>query len=350
MRIDPPTVPTDGVAAGRTLCTTGRRRVLSTVAFLAAVSIAPAAWGQGVKRLPRVAYVYLFPIGPSAPYVDAFLEGMGTLGWVDGKTMRFEVRYAQSNPEKLAAIMRDLVESKVDVIVAVCTPEAMAAKKATSTIPVVVTSTGDPVRSGLITSLARPGGNITGVTSSVLSLSAKRVEVLRELSPRVRKASVLWNPIRSDNAMEYEVMRQAGDHLGVQVLSQQVRDGDELDVALDAINKDGTEAVLEAGDGFLEGRLGQVLEFVAQRRLPGVYDNRTWTDAGGLMSYGPNLPQLNRRAAGFVDRILRGAKPADLPFEQPDRFELVINLKTAKALGISIPQSLRVRADEVLPE
>ena len=318
------------------------------IALALLLAASPPLLAQDRKQPPRVAYIWLYRIGPSAPFAEAFAERMKELGWVDGKTIQLSYRDADGDPEKLAAIMREVVAAKVDLIVAACTPEAKAAQKATTTIPVVVAATGDPVKSGLVASWSRPGGNITGVSSSMLDLSAKRVEVLKEVAPKATRATVLWNPIRGDNAIEVEAMQDAARKLGLQLQSQQVRDGEELDVALDAMTKDGTQALTESGDYFMYNYARHLLAFTAHKRIPAVYDSRFFVDAGGLMSYGPNLASLHRRAADFVDKILRGAKPADLPFEQPTKFELVINLPAAKALGLTIPQSLLLRADDVI--
>jgi putative ABC transport system substrate-binding protein len=316
---------------------------------LAALLVAPfTASAQDTKRVPRIAYVYLYKLGPSGPFASAFEERLRELGWIDGKTIQIAYRDAQGDGEKLAAIMQELVDSKIDLIVATCTPEARAAKKATSTIPVVVAATGDPVKSGLVASWARPGGNITGVSASLLDLSAKRMQVLNEVAPKISRATVLWNPIRGDNAIEVEVMQEAARKLGIELKSQQVRDREEIELTLDAMTRDGTQAFTETGDPFIYVYGPHLIDFAARRRLPAIYDNRFFVDAGGLMSYGPNLPTLHRRAAEYVDRILKGAKPADLPFEQPTKFELVINLKTAKALGLTIPKSVLLRADDVI--
>jgi len=303
---------------------------------------------QQAKRPPHVVYVWLYRIGPSASFVEAFADRMQELGWMDGKNIRVSYRDADGDPEKLAAIMRELVDSKVDLIVAACTPEAKAAQKATSTIPVVVAATGDPVKSGLVASWSRPGGNITGVSASWLDLSAKRMEVLNEVAPGVKRATVLWNPIRGDNAVEVEVMQAAAHKLGIDLKSHQVRDRDEIEVTIDTMTKDGTQAVTQTGDPVMFTHARRLLDFAAAKRLPAIYDNRFFVDAGGLMSYGPNLPTLHRRAADYVDKILKGAKPADLPFEQPSKFELVINLNAAKAMGITIPKAVLARADDVI--
>jgi len=306
------------------------------------------AGAQATKQPPRVAYVWLYRIGPSAPFVEAFADRIKELGWIDGKTIQVSYRDADGDPEKLAAIMRELVEAKVDLIVAACTPEAKAAKQATTTIPVVVAATGDPVKSGLVASWARPGGNITGVSASWLDLSAKRMEVLNEVAPKVRRAAVLWNPIRGDNAFEVEVMRDTARKLGIDLASHQVRDRDEIELTLEAMAKDGTQAVTETGDPVMFTYSRHLIDFADKMHIPAIYDNRFFVDQGGLMSYGPNLPSLHRRAADYVDKILKGAKPADLPFEQPSKFELVINLKAANALGLKVPRAMLVRADEVI--
>jgi putative ABC transport system substrate-binding protein len=312
------------------------------------LGVSLVAGAQATKQPPRVAYVWLYRLGPSAPFVEAFADRIKELGWVDGKTIRISYRDAEGDPEKLAEIMRELVETKVDVIVAACTPEAKAAKQATTTIPVVVAATGDPVKSGLVASWARPGGNITGVSTSWLELSAKRMEVLNEVAPKVKRASVLWNPIRGDNAVEVEVMQDAARKFGIELKSHQIRDRDEIDVTLDAMAKEGTQALTQAGDPVVYNYARHLLDFAAKQRIPAIYDNRFFVDQGGLMSYGPNLPELHRHAADYVDKILKGAKPAELPFEQPSKFELVINLKAANALGLKIPHAMLVRADEVI--
>lgn len=307
-----------------------------------------ATTAQGTKPIPRVAYVWLFGIGPSAPFADDFVGELAKLGWVDGKTVKVELRDAKGDPERLNAILRELVDSRVDIIAVACTPEAVAAKKATTTIPIVVAATGDPVRSGLVASMARPGGNITGVSAALLELSAKRMQILKELRPDLVRATALYNPARGDNEVEVAVMQEAARSLGIQLASQQVRGRDELEVALDAMVKERAQGLTETGDPSIYTYAPELVAFTARMRIPAVYDNRYFVDAGGLMSYGPNLPTLHRRAAHFVDRILKGARPADLPFEQPDKFELVINLKAARAIGITVPQSLMSRADEVI--
>ena len=327
-----------------------RRRFLFQAIGLSLAGIfgARAAGAQQQKRVPRVAYVYIFKEGPSSPFEKEFRDEMRKNGWIDGQNVAIDVRDADGNPDKLAAIMRELVETKVDVITTACTPEARVAVKLTSTIPIVMAATGDPVAAGLVASLARPGGNVTGVSAMLLDLSAKRVAILKEAFPRLSRATVLWNPARPDNVPEVKSMQEAAKALDVRLDSQEVRTPGELADALELLPATGTQAILNAGDPILSNQSSRVIAFCAKFRLPALYENRQFVEEGGLMSFGPNFPALHRRAADYVDKILKGAKPADLPIEQPTKFELVINMKTAKALGFTIPQSLLLQADEVI--
>jgi putative ABC transport system substrate-binding protein len=325
-----------------------RRRLLCAALVSAALPGWLRAQGHLGGKLPRVAYVWLFDFGPSAPYQGAFRSRMQELGWIEGKTFTPEYRSAGGSPEKLAAIMDELVKSNVDVIVAMCTPEAVAAKKFTSTIPIVVTAVGDPIAAGLVTSLSKPGGNVTGLSAVLLPLSAKRMELLREISPRIRKASVIWNPVRKDNEPEVKIMQQSGKQIGIELQSYPVRSREEFATALDFIEGDGTQAILNTGDTLLSLEAKSLVNRAAKMRVPAVYESRYFVDAGGLMSYGPDFPQMHRRAADYVDKILRGAKPGDLPIEEPTRFELVVNKKAAAAMGITLPPAILLRADHVI--
>ena len=325
-----------------------RRRFLAAIIAAASIPIFVHGQAPGSGKLPRVAYVWLFDVGPSAPYQPAFRERMAELGWVEGKTFAADYRSAQGSQEKLAAIMKELVDSKVDVIVAMCTPEAIAARKATTTIPIVVTAVGDPVAAGLVNNLRRPDTNVTGVSAVLLPLSAKRMELLREMSPRIRKASVVWNPVRKDNEPEVKIMQEAGKKIGIDLQSYPVRSREEFATALDFMETDGTQAVLNGGDTLLSLEAKALVARAAKLKIPAVYESRYFVDVGGLMSYGPNFPQMHRRAADYVDKILRGAKPADLPIEEPTRFELVVNRKAAATMGVTIPASILMRADVVI--
>ena len=321
---------------------------LCASAGMLAFAVAMTTTAQQPGKIPRIAYVYLYELGPSAPYLDDFRKRMRELGWNEGRNIVIEYRNAGANPDKLAAIMRELVDSNIDVIVGACTPEAKAAQKVTSTIPIVFAAAGDPVKAGIVASLGRPGGNATGLAVQLLELSAKRMELLKEITPGMTRATVLWNPVRPDNAPEVAALQDSARKIGVTVESQQVRSRDEMDVAFDAILKGKSQAITETGDPMMASEAHRITEFANSARLPAIYDDRSYVDAGGLMSYGPDLPAQHRRAADYVDKILKGAKPGDLPVEQPTKFELVINLKTAKAIGVTIPQSVLVRADDVI--
>jgi putative ABC transport system substrate-binding protein len=209
-------------------------------------------------------------------------------------------------------------------------------------------ATGDPVAAGLVANLAKPGGNVTGVSAMLLDLSAKRLEILHDAFPKVSRGTVIWNPSRPDNVPEVKAMQAAANALGIRLDSQEVRTPTELSDALDMLPTTGTQAIFNTGDPLLSNQEKKIIAFATKYRLPSIFENRDFVDQGGLMSFGPNFPALHRRAADYVDKILKGAKPGDLPIEQPTKFELVINMKTAKALGFSIPQSLLLRADEVI--
>lgn len=323
-------------------------RTIFVLATVVLIAVASGAAAQPAPKLPRVAYVWLFSEGPSGPYSESFRERMGQLGWIDGKNFVLEHRDAHGNPTELDAIMDALVQSKVDVIVAMCTPEGLSAKKFTSTIPIVMAATGDPVAAGLAQSLARPGGNITGVSGLQLELSAKRVALLKETVPKITQATALWNPARPENRLEVKAMQDAGAQLGVKVQSSEVRSRDELATQLDAIGWDGTQAILNSGDAILASQRRAIVDRAAKLRLPALYEDRIYVEAGGLMSYGANVRDMHRRAADYVDKILKGAKPGDLPFEQVSKFQLVVNQKTAKALGVTIPRTILLQADEVI--
>jgi putative ABC transport system substrate-binding protein len=323
------------------------RAMFALVILIILISV-PDVTAQRQSKLPRVAYVWLASEGPSAPYTDAFRERMGQLGWIDGKTFVLEHRDAHGSMTELDAIMQGLVQSKVDLIVAMCTPEGLSARKFTTTIPIVMAATGDPVAAGLAESFARPGGNVTGVSGMMLELSAKRVALLKEAYPNISQVTAFWNPVRPDNRTEVKTMQDAGTRLAINIQSTEVRTHVELAAQLDAIGWDGTQAILTTGDTLVTSERFAIAERAAKLRLPAIYEDRIYVEAGGVMSYGPNVRNMHRRAAEFVDRILKGAKPADLAFEQPTKFEFIINNKAAKALGMTIPQSVLVQADEVI--
>jgi putative ABC transport system substrate-binding protein len=319
----------------------------SMMMALLVAAVAPAL-AQAPEAMKRVAYVNLFSWGPSAPYKDSFRERMAELGWKDGRNVSIESHDAKGSPEKLAAIMQELARTKVDVIVAMCTPEAIAAKKVTSTIPIVIAAVGDPVAAGLVSSLSRPGGNITGVSSVMLPLSAKRVSLLKEAFPHLKRVTVVWNPERKDNGPEVAIMQETAKRLGMEMRSAQVRTREELDTVLEMLAVDGTEALLNTGDNLLSSQATRIVNRVAQLRIPGMFEERVYVENGGLMSYGPDLRVQHRRAADYVDRIFKGAKPGDLPMEQPSRFELVVNRGAARRLGVEFPANVLLQADRVI--
>ncbi len=323
------------------------RRSLS-LGLLAAVSLPAALATEFASRPARVAFVHMFQLGPSAPFPGAFRSRMKELGWFDGRNVMIDTHDAGGSREKLAAIMRELVDSHVDVIVAACTPEAKAALMYTSTIPIVLASVGDPIAAGLVSSLARPGGNVTGVSTMQLTQSAMRISFLREAFPKIAHATVVWNPVRSDGAQDVKVMQAAGKRFNMRVDSRPVQSRDELASELDDMATNGSQALLTVADTLMASQSRLLVETTARRRIPTLFDAREYVDDGGLMSYGPNLALGNRRAAEFVDKILRGANPADLPMKLPTKFELIVNLKTAKALGFVLPRSFLLRADQII--
>jgi len=327
----------------------GRRRFMGAIA--GSLLAAPhAAEAQQAAKVARLGFLAL-NLAANPPLPEAFRQGLRDLGHVEGRNVVIEYRDAEGKYDRFPALAAELVAIKVEVIVVTTTPSALAAKQATSTIPIVFIGIGDPVVSGLVTSLARPGGNVTGLSFLAPELVGKRLELLTQAVPGVSGVAVLWQPgnvpERTDKDMqrETEVTARA---LGVRPQFVEARGPVDFDRAfLDMTRaRAGALSVLPSTMFFNERR--RLVELAAKNRLPAVYTSREFANAGGLMSYGPNVPDLYRRAATYVDKILKGAKPADLPVEQPTKFELVINLKTAKALGLTIPQSVLARADEVI--
>ncbi len=323
------------------------RAFFAIAAFAVYAASFPAA-PQPATKVPRIAYVWLASEGPSAPYTDAFRTRMTELGWVEGRTIQVDYIDAGGSRDKLDSIMEGLVRDKVDLIVAMCTPEALSAKKYTTTIPIVMAATGDPVKAGAVESLAHPGGNITGVSMMSLPLSAKRVELLKQAFPKLTQTTVLWSRARPDNVPEVKTMQDAASILGLKFQSDEIRTHDEIAIKLDAIGWDGTQSLLNAGDPLLNSEARVITERAAKLKIPALFDDRYFVEVGGLMSYGANLRTLHQRAADYVDKILKGAKPGDLPIEQPTHFELVINKRTAKAMGVTIPNLVLLQANEVI--
>jgi len=311
---------------------------------------APFASLSQSAKIPRIGY--LQPIAPqngTSPFLDDFRQGLRDLGYVEGKNIQIEVRWGEGRLDRMPALAAELVRMNVDVIFAVSSPSVWAAKNATKTIPIVMPTSSDPVGDGLVASLARPGGNITGMSLMAPELSAKRLQLLKEVFPKqVRPAAVLWNPDYYGMAARFKEIQTQAPTVGMNVRSVEIRDSRELERALEDLDRERPDALVLLVDPLTMSQRLRIVEFAAEKRLPAIYEVEQFVDAGGLMSYGPNIDEQVRHAAIFVDKILKGAKPGDLPIEQPAKFDLVINLKTAKALGVAIPQSVLVQADRVI--
>jgi putative ABC transport system substrate-binding protein len=306
-----------------------------------------AAEAQPPTHVHRIGYL-LGTTREQQLYVEAFLEGMRALGYVEGQHFVMEYREAAGQYERLPALAAELVRLKVDVLLAVITPAALAAKDATTTIPIVLVGVGDPVGSGLVASLARPGGNVTGLSNLSPELAGKKLEFLKDVLPAVSRVAVLWNPANPAAARDVQEADVAAQRLGVQLHLVEARGPEAFDSAFAAMTRAHADALLVVADAIFFEHRRRLAELAAMSHLPTMHGIRPFVEAGGLMSYGLHLPDLFRRAAYYVDRILKGAKPADLPVEQPTKFDLVINLKTAQALGITLPPTLLIQADEVI--
>jgi len=308
-----------------------------------------AAEAQPAGKVYRIGLLGTSPPGtPGWRLWEAFLQGLRELGYVEGQNLRIEGRYSEGRDERLPDLAADLVRLGVDVIVAGATQPAHAAQRATTTIPIVMPNHSDPVGSGLVASLARPGGNVTGLSILNPELTGKRVELLKQALPRVVRVAVLWNPSSQAHPQMLSETEAAARALGLQLHRLQARGRDDYAGAFSAMTKERAEALLVLGDQMFWFHRARIAELAATSRLPTMFAQKEHVEAGGLMSYGPDLRDNYRRAATYVDKILKGAKPADFPIEQPTKFELVINLKTAKVLGLKIPPSLLARVDQVL--
>jgi putative tryptophan/tyrosine transport system substrate-binding protein len=310
--------------------------------------VAPlAAHAQPPTHVHRIGW--LASTTPTRPFVEAFLEEMRALGYVEGQHLVMEYRGAAGHYERFPALAAELVRLPVDVLMTVGnTHAALAAKQGTTTIPIVMVGLDDPVGSGLVASLARPGGNITGLTSLTHELTGKRLELLKAVRPTVSRMAVLWNPANPAHALQVRAAEGAAQALGVQLHRVEARAPDAFDGAFAAMTRAHAEALVVLGDTMFRLHGSRLAELAAEHRLPAMYQVRAFVEAGGLLYYGANLLDQVRRAATYVDKILKGAKPADLPVEQPMKFEFVINLKTAQALGLTIPPSLLFQATEVI--
>ena len=324
-----------------------RRRDVMLVLGGATVAWPLAARAQH-RSAWRIGMLEPNPSSSSDPYVDAFRDGLRGLGYKEGRDVLLEIRWSGGSNELLVGLAVELVALKVDVIVTLSTPAALAAKQATATIPIVFTGVGDPVGAGVVPNLARPGGNATGFSMLATELSAKRLEILREIAPNTSPVAMLWNDNNPGMVLRAHESERAAAALGLTIQSYGVHDLVTFNPAFEAIVSAGGASVLTLVDPFTLLHRQRIIDFAAERHLPAIYDSREFVDAGGLISYGIDLFAIRRRAAVYVDKILKGTKPADLPVEQPTKFDLVINLRTARTLGLTIPPSLLARADEVI--
>jgi putative ABC transport system substrate-binding protein len=312
----------------------------------AAVAWPFAGEAQQSKRNYRIGY-----LGPGSTSVfpvalGAFQEQLRQLGYVEGQNLTIEFRWAEDKDDQLIRLATDLVRDAI--VVEGHTPAIQAAKEATRTIPIVMAVSGDPVATGIVTSLARPGGNVTGLTILTPHLAGKRLELLKEAVPRLARVAVLWNAANPVKVLDWRETQAAAGLLGLKLQSLEVRKPTDFDSAFDVATRDRADGLVVLPDGLINGHRKHILEFAMTTRLPAMYPFREFVAEGGLISYAPSFTDLFRRAAVYVDKILQGAKPADLPVEQPTKFELVVNLKTAKAIGVTVPESFLRRVDEVI--
>ncbi len=324
------------------------KKVSFTLFILAALIFAPVNLAQAQKptSIPRIGVLH----AGTPPDISAgiFIEGLRQLGYNDGKNISIEHRFAQGKTDRLPEFAKELVQLKVDAIFGGGAPAALALKQATKTIPIVFVTTTDPIGIGIVASLAHPSGNVTGITLQASDLWPKRLELLKEVSPKVSTVAMLWNKGYGGMALEARATKEVAGPLGVVLLDQGLNDANELESALALMAKDRPDAFLALMDPVLTGYRKRILEFLEKNRLPAIFQSGDWVEAGGLMSYGPRLDDGWRRAASLMDKILKGVKPADIPVEQPTKFELVINLKTAKQMGLTIPDSVLFQADRVI--
>jgi putative tryptophan/tyrosine transport system substrate-binding protein len=323
-----------------------RRRELMLL-FGGAMTAAPALRAQQ-KAMAVIGFLSPGSLGLAEPNVTAFHRGLDETGYVEGQNVTIEYRWAEGRYDRLPAFAADLAGRKVDVIAAIGTPSALAAKNATSTIPIVFTSGTDPVADGLVAGLARPGGNLTGVSFLFVELHPKRLELLSELVPQAGVIALLVNPKFPGAERQTRDVQEAARAKRVQLPILKASTENEIDTAFATLVQLQAGALLVGSDPFLSSRRDQLIALASRHAVPAIYEGREFTAAGGLISYGPSFTVINRQLGIYAGKILKGAKPADLPVEQPTRFELVVNLNTAKALGLTVPQSILARADEVI--
>ena len=325
-----------------------RRRAFITLVGGATIACLPAALAEQRGKPQRIGLLIPVSAQAAAANVAAFRQGLRDLGYTEGRDVVLEYRYTNGKDDLLPGVAAELVQAGVDVILTWGTPAARAAKDATSKIPIVMAAIADPTGTGIVQSLARPGGNITGLTSIAIEIDGKRLELLRDIAPTLSRVAVFWNPANPVGKLLVNQTKLAADILGLELLLIPIQDVGKFEQASATIIKERPNGLTVNSDLLFLDNRSRILDMVAKARIPATYPYREFVDAGGLMYYEPNYPDLFRRAATYVDKILKGAAPGDLPVEQPTKFELVINVKAAEALGLTIPQSIFGRADEVI--
>jgi len=317
--------------------------------FISLLGCAAAAWPLAARTQQAGKMVSVGILGlEELPPIDTFRQTLNELGYVEGKNVRFEQRYAKGRNERFPELANGLVGLKVDVILTWSIEATLAAKQATATIPIVMGAAGDPVGSGIVTNLARPAANVTGFSSLSVELESKRLELLKEAVPGLSRVAVLFTPMNRYMPLAVESARRGAEMLRASLILYEVRDTTTLEATFGKLTRDRPDALLVLGDAFLVSQRGRIAQFAIENKMPSAYTFREHVEAGGLLAYSPNYHDLFRRAAGYVDKILKGTNPGELPIEQPTKFDLIINLKTAKALGLTVPLTLQAAANEVI--
>ncbi len=317
------------------------------VSFLLCSALLASCLPAYAQKIPRVGILRAgTPLPAGEP--DAVLQALRSLGYVETKNIIVDIRYAEGNRNRLRELAIELVQSKVDAIYTGSSPAIFALKQATQSIPIIIVSSTDPVRSGIVASLANPGGNITGMSLISADLWPKRLEMIKEILPKASRVAIFWNKSNTGMAIEAKATQDAAVPMGITLQDRGVKDASEMEVVFDAMSKERPDAFLALMDITLGAHRKRILDFLAKDRVPAIFESKDWVQAGGLISYGPDGADVTRRAVIQLDKILKGARPSDIPVEQPTKFEMVINLKTAQQIGLTIPPNVLARADRVI--
>jgi ABC-type uncharacterized transport system substrate-binding protein len=325
-----------------------KKKITVLSLFTMLLALCASATAQQPTQVPRIGHLAAASLSAVAARTEAFRQGLRELGYVERRNIVIEYRSAEGKPDRIPTLAAELVRLKVDVIVTGGPTATRAAKEATSTIPIVMTQDSDSIGTGFVASLARPGGNITGLSTLAPEISGKQLELLKDIVPRLSRVAVIWTSTQPGNAQALKETELAAGTFGVRLQYLDVLISKDIETAFRAASKGRAEAVLVLGGPVLNSHRTQIADLAAKNRLPAIYDRREYVEAGGLMSYATSITDLDRRAATYVDKILKGAKPADLPVEQPTKFEFIINLKAAKQIGLTIPPNVLVKADRVI--